>query len=181
MYLSNPSRCRYCKSSLSYGKRHNYFCSQSCAAKKNNKGNRKWGKEPGACKKCGQKLKSHKRSFCSHTCEWRFKGEELLGKWLRGEVSGAKGKYGEQISPFVRKWLKEKCEGRCLICGGNEWMGKPMPLIVDHIDGHSENNRPENLRMVCGNCDMQLPTYKGKNVGNGRYSRRERMRAGKSF
>jgi len=47
-------------------------------------------------------------------------------------------------------------------------MKQPVPLVLDHIDGHFENNNEENLRLVCGNCDMQLSTYKSKNIGNGR-------------
>ena len=50
-----------------------------------------------------------------------------------------------------------------MICGQTEWMGKPIPLVLDHIDGNSDNFKLTNLRLVCGNCDMQLPTYKSKN------------------
>jgi hypothetical protein len=47
-------------------------------------------------------------------------------------------------------------------------MGERVPLILDHIDGNSTNWSVANLRLVCGNCDMQLPTYKGRNKGSGR-------------
>lgn len=43
------------------------------------------------------------------------------------------------------------------------WNGKEMPLILDHINGINNDNRLENLRFVCSNCDSQLPTYKSKN------------------
>ena len=33
----------------------------------------------------------------------------------------------------------------------------------------------------CPNCDAQTPTYKGRNRGHGRYARRMRYQAGKSF
>jgi len=39
----------------------------------------------------------------------------------------------------------------------------------------------KNLRLVCGNCDMLLPTYKSKNKGNGRHNRRKRYAEGKSY
>jgi hypothetical protein len=53
----------------------------------------------------------------------------------------------------------------CAECGiGPEWNGKPMPLIMDHINGKNNDNRLENLRFVCSNCDSQLPTYKSKNI-----------------
>ena len=43
-----------------------------------------------------------------------------------------------------------------------EWMGKPLPLILDHINGKNNDNRLHNLRFVCSNCDSQLPTYKNR-------------------
>ena len=53
----------------------------------------------------------------------------------------------------------------CSCCGiGPEWNGKPMPLILDHINGENNDNRIENLRFVCSNCDSQLPTYKSRNI-----------------
>jgi hypothetical protein len=52
----------------------------------------------------------------------------------------------------------------CACCGiGPIWNSKPMPLILDHINGINNDNRIENLRFVCSNCDSQLPTYKAKN------------------
>ena len=42
------------------------------------------------------------------------------------------------------------------------------------------NNIISNLRLVCPNCDSQLPTYKNRNKGNGRHSRRVRYSKGKS-
>ena len=53
---------------------------------------------------------------------------------------------------------------KCAICKiGPEWQGKPMPLILDHINGVNDDHRISNLRFVCSNCDCQLPTYKSKN------------------
>ena len=62
------------------------------------------------------------------------------------------------------------------------WNGKPLVLILDHINGNAEDNRYENLRFVCPNCNSQLPTFTGRNKkGNGRYYRRKRYREGKRY
>lgn len=53
----------------------------------------------------------------------------------------------------------------CSICGMKpEWQGKPLTLILDHINGENHDDRLENLRWVCPNCNQQLPTtgYKKK-------------------
>lgn len=52
----------------------------------------------------------------------------------------------------------------CAICGlGPEWKGSPLVLRLDHINGVRTDNRLENLRIVCPNCDSQLPTFAGRN------------------
>lgn len=45
------------------------------------------------------------------------------------------------------------------------WNGKPLNLILDHINGVNTDNRPENLRYVCPNCNSQLATHGGSNKG----------------
>lgn len=51
----------------------------------------------------------------------------------------------------------------CSICGQKPfWNGKPMSLIIDHINGVNNDNRLENLRWVCPNCNIQLPTSNRK-------------------
>jgi ribosomal protein S27AE len=58
--------------------------------------------------------------------------------------------------------LKERI---CEKCGQGEiWHGEHMSLILDHIDGVPNNNKIENLRIVCPNCNATLPTFAGKNV-----------------
>lgn len=60
-------------------------------------------------------------------------------------------------------------EYKCSICGqGPEWNGKPLVLILDHINGDNHDDRLENLRWVCPNCDHQLPTFGAKNILNKR-------------
>jgi Zn finger protein HypA/HybF involved in hydrogenase expression len=47
-------------------------------------------------------------------------------------------------------------------CGLTEWLGKPISLQLDHINGVNNDNRLENLRLLCPNCHSQTDTYSGK-------------------
>lgn len=52
----------------------------------------------------------------------------------------------------------------CEKCGqGENWNGEKMSLILDHINGINNDNRLENLRIICPNCNATLPTHGGKN------------------
>jgi len=42
---------------------------------------------------------------------------------------------------------------------------------LDHIEGDASNNLPNNLRLICPNCDSQSDTFGAKNYGKGRKSR----------
>ena len=65
-----------------------------------------------------------------------------------------------------RRLLEENLiENKCDICGQlPEWNGKPLTLQLDHINGVSDDNRIENLRIICGHCHSQLPTTGSKKL-----------------
>lgn len=53
----------------------------------------------------------------------------------------------------------------CELCGQSElWRGQRMSLIIDHINGVHDDNRLENLRIVCPNCAATLPTHCARNL-----------------
>lgn len=126
------------------------------------------------CPICGKVTTNLK--FCSAQCHKISIRKNILQEWLNGNYI-----INQRPPVIVREYIKEKQSNCCAICSLDKWLGKDIPLVLDHINGHSEDNSPENLRLVCGNCDMQLPTYKAKNIGNGRAYRRERYKQGKSY
>lgn len=78
------------------------------------------------------------------------------------------------IRRHIKRYLIHKHGHKCQICENTEWMGKPIPLICDHIDGDSTNSDISNFRNICANCDAQTDTFKSKNRGKGRKYDRER-------
>lgn len=73
--------------------------------------------------------------------------------------------------------IRKRAECNCIICGkqfypsskmSGIWNNKPLVFILDHIDGHANNNTRTNLRLICPNCDSQLDTYKSKNKNSDR-------------
>ena len=165
--------CLYCGKKISANKK---FCNQSCAAKYNNHKypKRQRIRDNTICLNCGKEFYGRKNSkFCSTKCagEYKFKMNE-----------NKPSKYKESRIRTIKKHLMETKEYKCEICGQlPEWNGKPLVLVLDHINGDSSDNRVENLRFVCPNCDIQLPTFGSKNRGHGREYRRIRYKEGKSY
>lgn len=170
-YNRNPSHCKNCNQQLPYEKRKNKFCDQSCSASFNNKKREK--KKRPLCLCCGAEVGANSKKYCSNACqgefEWKKKKSQILSEAKAPNHWAGK------------KFLLETRGTKCEICNITEWRGQLVPLVMDHIDGNSDNNLLSNLRLVCGNCDMQLPTYKNKNRGNGRHKRRQRYETGQSF
>jgi hypothetical protein len=78
--------------------------------------------------------------------------------------------YLTEHSTYSRGALKRRLfkEGlkprRCELCGvGEEWNGRTMALVLDHVNGVHDDNRLENLQIVCPNCAATLDTHCGRN------------------
>jgi transposase len=70
----------------------------------------------------------------------------------------------------------------CEMCGqGEDWNGARMSLILDHINGVSDDNRLENLRTVCPNCNATLETHCGRKTRKPRPAPRPCVRCGLEY
>jgi DNA-binding CsgD family transcriptional regulator len=70
-----------------------------------------------------------------------------------------RGRYNLELR-LLREGVKEN---RCERCGVAEWRGKPLTLALHHVNGKRNDNRLENLQLLCPNCHSQTNNYAGRN------------------
>lgn len=131
------------------------------------------------CSNCGiSKVKKGATIYCSVHCQQELKQQRMILKWLMtGEAV-----VGTHVDHYTKRSVLKWQDHKCAICDmPDEWNGKPIVFILDHIDGNAENNNRFNLRCVCPNCDSQLDTFKSRNKGKGRHGRKKRYQDGKSY
>lgn len=119
-------------------------------------------------------IQGHVRHHCLDTRHFTGKG------WARGKTKHDDARIkgiSEKNSYVVEDVLVKNSRGNinagtlrrlaknagipytCANGHGNTWMGKPLTLHLDHINGTSNDNRVENLRFLCPNCHQQTPTW----------------------
>jgi len=158
-------KCKNCNKDIP---KYRKFCSRSCSATYNNSlhPKRTNGREKPKCKNCNESLSTFQKVYCNNKCQQEHRYKTItIPKILKGEAG---------ISP-IKKYLIEQNGFKCFICNqGNTWNDKPLTLQLDHIDGNSDNNKLDNLRLLCPNCHSQTSTYCSKGSGNRykKYSKR---------
>lgn len=125
------------------------------------------------CGECGNiVLGRNSKLFCSHECAIQNRLKEKRNEIAMHLLSGKNYTNTNNLS-IVKETLIHMRGHQCERCKETVWMGEPIPLVLDHINGRSSESTLTNLRLICANCDRQTDTYGSKNKNSDRRVRKE--------
>ena len=114
-----------------------------------------------SCNKVNLWGRSKTNKFCDNTCQGVYKWKNITIPRIKN------GECTHNSVVVLKKYLMEKYGEDCSECGQTAMHNnKPLVLQLDHIDGDSDNNYPNNLRLLCPNCHSQTENYGSKGQGN---------------
>lgn len=154
---------QYVKEHIFRNNKHKKCCSLKCGKANNRIGD--GSRDPVRCLECGNNCNRYMR-YCSKKCRGANNRRVRVERFLAGTLN--------PNSLSVLKAALIDCRGNiCAWCSqGSVHNHKPLTLQLDHVDGNSDNNHPDNLRLLCPNCHSQTDTYKSRNKNSTRAKQR---------
>ena len=132
------------------------------------------------CVICEKELSHNNKSGYCQKCLIQHRREEKVNQWLKSGDTGFT--VDTTIRGAIRDYILSDQNNKCAICAmPNEWCGQPLNFILDHINGDASNSSRENVRLICPNCDSQLPTFKSRNKNSARNKRKEFLAENRNF
>lgn len=119
----------------------------------------------------GASIKLLKQKLDTYKISYSFiKNKKVIAKTIPLEEILQKNR------PYKAQDLKQRLikigilKDECCLCGqSNTWNGKALTLQLDHINGDHNDNRIENLRVLCPNCHSQTETFGNKRKYDQKY------------
>ncbi|MFN8527502.1 MAG: HNH endonuclease signature motif containing protein [Anaerolineae bacterium] len=145
-YEASPTFCMQCGKKIAYENRINRFCNNSCSATYTNQQRA----SPKSLCKCGNPV-TGRHKWCDQCIENKQYNRKPFEAFKTDRARRS----------YLLRTRGHKCES----CGLSEWLGRPITLELDHIDGNSDHNVLENLRLLCPNCHSFTPFWKAKVIG----------------
>ncbi|HEY1653562.1 MAG TPA: HNH endonuclease signature motif containing protein [Candidatus Tumulicola sp.] len=101
--------------------------------------------------------------FCAGAWQKAVRRGEIKPRLSSRPLTDLLGK-GKSRTNIKRRLLAAGIfKNMCSECSLQAWLGQPLTIQIDHINGVRNDHRLENLRMLCPNCHSQTETYGKRN------------------